>query len=189
VLAIATGGQGRRTFLGSSTCQSWPRFIVCRKSSLQTFGSKKKKSYTRLPQTAPISSCADNRPFKKQVSLLHLHQNSFCVAKLNQRTHSSAPPHHFGNDCKHLREHACISEHDVTFITILQCVSNLTILQFYNFQASLNHRANACSCLHMSFKNSFLFNSDKPFSSFGSSGTKGQALRPVFKASSSQTEH
>jgi hypothetical protein len=43
--------------------------------------------------------------------------------------------------------------HNVTFLqflrAILQCARNFilfTILQFCNFQASLNHRANACSC-------------------------------------------
>jgi hypothetical protein len=52
--------------------------------------------------------------------------------------HSSPPPK-FGNDCKQLGEHPLI-------------IYNFTFIQFYNFHASLNHRANACSCSILNLK-------------------------------------
>jgi hypothetical protein len=54
------------------------------------------------------------------------------------------PPLKFRNDCKHLREHALIRVRGVRDITLLHTISHF--LQFYNFKASLNHRANTCSC-------------------------------------------
>jgi hypothetical protein len=48
------------------------------------------------------------------------------------------PPPQFGNESKHLRELMCISEREAHARLYI-------LLQFYNFQASLNHRANACS--------------------------------------------
>jgi hypothetical protein len=82
----------------------------------------------------------------------------FCWAKLNQRTLLSTPPPKFGNDCKHLRE----SKHMRSDVRArsLKCLhlyqskrrwhnfTPFTTLQFYNFLASLNYRAIACSCFY-----------------------------------------
>jgi hypothetical protein len=76
----------------------------------------------------------------------------FYRAKLNQRMHSSTPlTTKFGNKCKNLQESKartwCYTFYNfANNFTVCVCVCNFTLLQFYNFQGSLKHRANACSC-------------------------------------------
>jgi hypothetical protein len=53
------------------------------------------------------------------------------------------PSPNFGKECKNLREHR--------HIRVGGTGTTLPILQFYNFQASLNHRANACSCFSIAY--------------------------------------
>jgi hypothetical protein len=49
------------------------------------------------------------------------------------------PPQKNGNDCKLLRESVLFRARGMLDVTISH------FIQFYNFQASLNHRENSCS--------------------------------------------
>jgi hypothetical protein len=78
-------------------------------------------------------------------------RTTFFWAKLNQRMQSSPPPP--TQIRKQMQKFikargACDVTFYIQFYSIHMCVQFyiFTLLQFYNFQASLNHRENACSC-------------------------------------------